>query len=223
MAFHSSIRRPYRAAFGAACVFGMLLCGLSGASIASAGAIKLDTRLGRDVLTAGETQHVYVRVLLEGIAVESTRRTPVNIALVLDRSGSMRGDKLAQAKKAAGMALARLDRHDVMAIVAYDDIVQSLLPATRLNDREGARARVAAMEAGGRTALYAGVEQGLREIAKFRAPDRVNRLILLSDGLANVGPSTPAELGRLGRRAAGACEDGRQRGRIGDQPGGLGG
>lgn len=204
MVFRTFFPCAYQAVFGIAFALGMVLGALSGATVASAD-VKLDARLGQDVLVTGKTQRAYVRVSLEGISIKSLhRRTPVNIALVLDRSGSMKGKKLNQAKEAAIMALNRLNRDDVASIVAYDDIVRTLVPATLLSDRDVAQARIANIEAGGRTALYAGVERGLHEVDKFLAPNRVNRVILLSDGLANIGPSTPAELGRLGRKAAGA-------------------
>jgi Ca-activated chloride channel family protein len=204
MAFHTSFRSPLRAVCGAAGAGALLFGGLLAAPIASANDITLDTRLGQRVLAAGKTQRIFLRVSLEGIAHGSRKeRSPVNIALVLDRSGSMRGKKLAQAKQAALLALSRLDRSDVTAIIAYDDRVQTVLAATRLSDRADARARVRALEAGGRTALYAGVKRGLGEVGKFLSADRVNRLILLSDGLANVGPSTPAQVARLGQIAAG--------------------
>ena len=164
--------------------------------------VDLDVSLAQNVLAAGRSQRLFIRVSLEGIPALSRReRAPVNVALVLDRSGSMRGTKLARAKAAAIMALDRLGRDDIAAVIAYDDSVETLLSATRLRDPAAARARIETIEAGGRTALYAGTRAGLREVRRFLRNDRVNRVILLSDGLANVGPSTPAELGRLGRAA----------------------
>ena len=58
------------------------------------------------------------------------------------------------------------------------------------------------LEASGTTALYAGVQEGGRQVEKFVSDNNVNRVILLSDGLANVGPSTPGELAELGRKLA---------------------
>ena len=175
-----------------------------GISTASAADVEVDTKLGQSVLPAGKAQRIYLRVALKGAKpATNEERTPVNVALVLDRSGSMEGEKLAQAKEAAIMALDRLAAEDVISIVTYDHTVDAAVPATKMTDRDRLVAKIRDMEAGGRTALYAGVEQGLREVKKFLANDRINRVILLSDGLANVGPSTPAELGRLGQKAAG--------------------
>lgn len=168
--------------------------------------IKLRADLGQSAVVAGEEKRIFLRVDLEGLPFARREyRTPVNIALVIDRSGSMRGPKLEHAKEAAIMALGRLGPEDRVAVIAYDHNVNVLVPSTRASDHEGLRSRIGRLTAGGRTALYAGVEQGLREVARGKRRDAVNRIILLSDGLANVGPSSPHALGELGQRAA---EDG---------------
>lgn len=168
--------------------------------------VKLRADLGQSAITAGKDGRVYLRVDLEGLPFERREyRTPVNIALVIDRSGSMRGPKLANAKEAAIMALGRLGPEDRVSVVAYDHNVKVLVPSTRAVNHDNLRYRIGGLTAGGRTALYAGVEQGLREVKRGMRRDAVNRIILLSDGLANVGPSSPHALGELGQRAA---EDG---------------
>jgi Ca-activated chloride channel family protein len=117
---------------------------------------------------------------------------------VLDKSGSMQGEKIAKAKDAAIAAIGRLGSRDIVSIVAYDSTVQVIVPATRLSDKESVIQQIRRIEAGGSTALFAGVSKGAEELRKFLDKDRVNRVILLSDGLANVGPQSPSELGELG-------------------------
>jgi Ca-activated chloride channel family protein len=73
-----------------------------------------------------------------------------------------------------------------------------LVPATKLTDKEAVCEKINRIASGGSTALFAGVSKGAAELRKFCDRDRVNRVILLSDGLANVGPKTPGELGDLG-------------------------
>ncbi len=111
-------------------------------------------------------------------------------------------DKIGKAREAALSALARLGIDDIASVVAYNHEVQVLLPATRLTDRSGVNNAIDGLTADGNTALYAGTEQGIVEVAKFLSRDKVNRVILISDGLANVGPETPEELAALGRKAA---------------------
>lgn len=199
---------PPRKLYAAACILGLTLgvtaLAAPAPAMAASGDIRLETKLGQDVLLAGKAQRVFLRVSLEGLVRESrAKRSPVNIALVLDRSGSMRGKKMDQAKEAAMMAINHLGRNDVVSVVVYNQSVKTLVSANWLRDRKKARALISHMTADGKTALHAGVKSGLREVNKFLSPSRVNRVILLSDGLANVGPSTPAELAELGRKAGG--------------------
>jgi len=130
---------------------------------------------------------------------ERQARTPVNLTVVLDRSGSMSGEKLEKAKEAAIMAINRLSPQDIVSVITYESTVNVLLPATRVTDKEAIQERIASITSGGRTALFAGVSKGAAEIRKFVDRNQVNRLILLSDGLANIGPNSPGELGELGR------------------------
>ncbi len=126
------------------------------------------------------------------------KRAPVNLAIVLDKSGSMSGQKIEQARRAAIDAIRLLNSDDIVSIVTYDTTVQTIVPATKLTDRELIEQAIRGIQADGSTALFAGVSKGAAEVRKFLDKERVNRIILLSDGLANSGPSSPGELGALG-------------------------
>ena len=180
-----------------------LLCTLL-APAASAKAVRLDAELAQPMMLApGGPQTAYLRVALTGLhAGDSRLRAPANVAIVLDRSGSMQGVKLAEAKRAAIMALDRLRDDDIVSIVTYESTVHVLVPATKLSDRATIRAAIQRIRAGGSTALFAGVSKGAAELRKFLDHNRVNRVILLSDGLANVGPGSPGQLGDLGASLA---------------------
>jgi Ca-activated chloride channel family protein len=110
----------------------------------------------------------------------------------------MRGDKLENAKEAAKMAVNLLNENDIISIISYDSTVNVLVPATKVSDKASIHRAISRMRPNGNTALFAGVSKGAAEIRKFLSKDRVNRVILLSDGQANVGPSTATELGELG-------------------------
>lgn len=160
---------------------------------------KLDVSLAHPSLLAGTTQTTYLKVGLTGFEVAAVgKRPPVNVALVLDKSGSMTGQKLEQAKKAAIGALDRLNSDDIVSVITYDTTVQVVMPATKLTDKQAVRDAIRGIYAGGNTALFAGVSKGAAEVRKFLDRKRVNRVILLSDGLANVGASSPESLGGLG-------------------------
>ena len=169
------------------------------ASGAVADQVKLNVALGKPFLLAGQKQTTFLKVGLTGFVLAGEEhRTPVNVAIVLDRSGSMSGEKIAKVKEAALMALEKLGPRDIVSVVAYNHLVEVLLPATKATDKAAIREAINRLTADGTTALFAGVSKGADELRKFLDKRRANRIILLSDGLANVGPSSPTELGELG-------------------------
>ena len=161
--------------------------------------LTLEAAPGFSVLKAGDKQQAWIRVGLKGFHLKREgARAPINVAIVLDRSGSMQGDKIQQAREAAIGALDMLNANDIVSIIAYDSDVNVLVPATKLTDKEQVANIIRAIQPGGNTALFGGVSKGAAEVRKFMDDKHVNRVILLSDGLANVGPSAPGELGDLG-------------------------
>ncbi len=164
-----------------------------------AGQIRLDVSMAQPTLLAEKKQTTFVKVGLTGFRMSSKAdRTPVNVSFVLDKSGSMSGTKIAKAKEAANWAVRRLDREDIVSVVVYDSTVNVLVPATKLTDKDAVCQKICEINSGGSTALFAGVSKGAAELRKFIDRNRINRVILLSDGLANIGPQSPSELGELG-------------------------
>ncbi len=170
-----------------------------GAVSASAAQVQLEVSLDKPTMLADTKQSAFVKVGLTGFKLENKdKRAPVNVAIVLDKSGSMQGEKIAKAKDAAIAAIERLEPRDIVSVVAYDSTVRVIVPATKMTEKKSVIQQIHRIEAGGSTALFAGVSKGAEELRKFLNNDRVNRVILLSDGLANVGPQSPSELGELG-------------------------
>lgn len=166
---------------------------------AEARQIELSAALATPVIQAGQQQTAYLKVALTGFAQPSQeQRSPANVAIVIDRSGSMSGDRIENARRAAIMAVDGLGPNDIVSIIAFDDRVEVVTPATKVHDKAAITQAIGRIRAGGSTALFAGVSKGANEVRKFLDRTRVNRVILLSDGQANVGPSSPAELGQLG-------------------------
>lgn len=173
----------------------------AGGSHALAKQVHLDVALAYPTMLLDEQKKSenHLRIAMTGFELSDTaKRAPVNLAIVIDRSGSMGGDKISQAREAAVQAIDRLRADDIVSVVVYDTGVEVLVPATKATDGELIKQRIRSIHAGGNTALFAGVSKGAAEVRKFLDPKRVNRVILLSDGLANVGPSSPSELGQLG-------------------------
>ncbi|MEO0446021.1 MAG: VWA domain-containing protein [Verrucomicrobiota bacterium] len=165
----------------------------------SAQQLQMEVALANPKLQAGKKNTTYLKVGLTGFEFPNQEdRPPVNVALVIDRSSSMGGEKIVQARKAATMAIERLQPSDIVSVIAYDNSVEVLAPATKLTDKAQVLRCIEELTPRGSTALFAGVSKGAAELRKFLAEERVNRVILLSDGQANVGPQSPGELGELG-------------------------
>ncbi len=172
----------------------------SDASASTAESVRLRVDVDRTVLPAESPERAVVKIGLECLQLpRRDLRPPINLALVIDRSGSMAGDKIARAREAALEAVRRLAPDDIVALIAYDTSVQTLVSAQRVGDGRRLESAICRLEVGGNTALYGGVTRGAAEIRRNLEDRRyINRVILLSDGLANVGPSSPDELARLG-------------------------
>jgi len=170
--------------------------------LSSAGAATLNLQLDPDrrLVAAGQEQEVVVKIDVNAEAEARPNRLPLNIAVVIDHSGSMAGAKIEKTKQAAMQLIDQLTNQDNLALVEFDDRVEVLFPSQHVVDREALKAEVQWIEPGGSTALYAGVEAGGKQLLKIDSrTERINRVILLSDGLANVGPSSTAALKGLGR------------------------
>jgi len=161
--------------------------------------VTLDARLATAVMKSGQTQRNYLRVGLQGCERKPTERPPVNVAFVIDRSGSMQGMRIVQAREAAAAAIRRLDRNDIASVVVFDDKIEVLVQAQNVVDHTTFIDRIRQIGVRGSTAIYGGVTEGAQQVRRNFDKRRLNRVVLLSDGQANVGPRKPEEFARLGR------------------------
>ncbi|MBA2701333.1 MAG: VWA domain-containing protein, partial [Chloroflexi bacterium] len=157
-------------------------------------------RTDRRLVRAGGRSSRFLLVELSAPTQErdpNRRRQPVNLAFVVDRSGSMAGrGKLDLAKQAVEEALRRLESDDRFSVVVYDDQVDVVAPSDRATGVARARASggLAAVDARGSTDLAGGWFAGCGQVAEHLLADGVNRCLVLTDGLANVGLTDPTEL-----------------------------
>ncbi|MCD6526490.1 MAG: VWA domain-containing protein [Desulfuromonas sp.] len=176
----------------------VLIC-LSASPTLAGSLVNCTLTLDRTVLPAGQNEKAVIKIALDVPFVpREIERPAVNLTLVMDRSGSMSGDKIAKAREAAITALRRLGPKDLFSLVCYDHSVETMVPPQSAANAEWIEARIRTITAGGNTALFGAVSQGAAEIRKNIDRGYIHRLILLSDGIANVGPSSPADLARLG-------------------------
>jgi len=147
---------------------------------------------------AGCWRHVYFHVRAKPVAApEGRARKPVGLALVVDRSGSMAGNKIETAKQAVVAVLDRLDERDRVGVVIYDNVIDVLHPAAPASPEVKAAIReaLAEVDARGSTALHQGWLTGCQAIATDSVDtERVTRCFLLTDGLANVGETDPERI-----------------------------
>ena len=141
---------------------------------------------------------------LEGKAPTRNNRIPLNLSVVLDRSGSMAGGKLEAARDAAAMLIRRLHPDDIVSVVAYDDQVATVAEPATGDSQASLPREVQRIDAGGSTNLSGGWLRGRELVAREKREGGVNRVVLLTDGLANVGITDPTQLLGLCRTACGA-------------------
>jgi Ca-activated chloride channel family protein len=161
----------------------------------------LSALLDCDLVAVEQTDELTLLVELTAPSPTTTAvRRPATLQVVLDRSGSMAGDRLEGAKSALIALVDRLDPSDNLGVVAFDDETQIVVPAGPLTNKTAVKHAIVAVDAGGCTDLSSGYLRGLQEAQRVAGPTGAT-LLLVSDGHANAGVTDPDQLGQVATRA----------------------
>jgi Ca-activated chloride channel homolog len=131
-----------------------------------------------------QPQLIYVLTEIVPGNVISNVRLPLNFALVLDHSGSMAGEKLRTMKQAVNRIIDQLQPDDIISIVSFQSRTDILAPAQLAREKEALKQAVNKIRDGGGTNIAPALQAGLDQVCRSLAPDRVSRIILLTDGEA---------------------------------------
>jgi Ca-activated chloride channel homolog len=130
----------------------------------------------------GAEQAVYALVDITSGGGKVFGTMPANFGLVLDRSGSMDGEKMDNLKEAVGYVADHLSDNDLVSVTIFDDQVETVIPSQAAKNRSDIKGKVAKVIPRGGTQISDGLRAGLAEVKKGHSASRVNRVLLLTDG-----------------------------------------
>ena len=166
------------------------------------GSLEFTARLDQGTLLAGSDEDRFLVITVKAPELDLGRRMPVDVAIVMDRSGSMSGwHKMDYARMAARSLVSALQPGDRVSLVTFSDRARVLLPSQEISDTSSILATIDRIQEGGGTNMHGGITTGLEQLRSGEA-GYVRRLLLLSDGHANVGISDGSSLSSLVRQAS---------------------
>jgi Ca-activated chloride channel homolog len=157
--------------------------------------VAMDTRWGNNEISAVQREAVLQIGFTTAEVSERTDLRPLNLALVIDKSGSMaEDDKMSRVKESLRTLVSKLRPDDIVSIVVFDTDAAVLFPASRIGEGFELRRAIDCIEPEGSTNLHGGLMLGYKEALKNFRKDATNRVILLTDGIANVGTIEPSKI-----------------------------
>lgn len=157
--------------------------------------VAMDTRWGNNEISPSQREAILQIGFTTAEVNERTDLRPLNLVLVIDKSGSMAdGDKMSRVKESLRTMMGKLRADDIVSIVTFDTTAQVLFPASRIGDGYGLRRAIDCIEPNGGTNIHGGLMLGYAEAKRYFRKDETNRVILLTDGIANVGVVEPRRI-----------------------------
>lgn len=146
--------------------------------------------------------HHLVRVAVQGKRIAASERKPVHLVYLVDTSGSMQSpDKIGLVKRSLQLLTGSLRKGDTVALCTYAGSVREVLPPTGVEQKDRILGAIEELMAGGSTAMSSGIDIAYNLAQRTLVPGHVNRVIVLSDGDANVGPTSHEEILKTIKRA----------------------
>src|SRR6476646_4051712 len=155
--------------------------------------IKTSYDFDQAILAAGTSLKTNVLLRFRADIPESPRRK-LNLSLVIDRSGSMAGAPLHHALRAAESVVDQLEPEDTLSVVVYDDAVDTPISPQSVTNKAALKTAIREVQAGGITNLSGGWLKGCEYVQAHLDPQKINRVLLLTDGHANMGIQDPKVL-----------------------------
>lgn len=154
----------------------------------------------RRVVAAKKSDALTVRIRAEALPIADTKRPPIDVALVVDASGSMEGAGIEEAKRACAAVVDELRDGDALSIVTFGSQAKIVVEASRVTDksREAAKKAILGIRADGTTDMAGGLRLGIEQARALLDPNGINRIVLIGDGV----PNDPALLPALADQAA---------------------
>jgi Ca-activated chloride channel family protein len=179
-----------------------------GSRITAGDTLLVDARLGHATVSRGSNGETYLfaQVTASDDKASASSAAPMNLSVVIDRSGSMKGERIANAMNAAVFALERMRDGDSISVVSFDTSAQVVVPPTRIGagNRASIESAIRSIRLGGDTCISCGLEEGMQQLALTPlGGDRINRMILLSDGATNAGVRDTGGLRAMANRMHG--------------------
>lgn len=122
-----------------------------------------------------------------GLSAASGARTPLNLSLVIDRSGSMEGPPLDYVKQACTYVVDMLTPNDILSIVTFEETVDVLMPPQRVSSKQPIKDGIARLMPGNTTNLYDGLSLAMQQVVNTEDAGRATRLIIFTDGDPTAG------------------------------------
>ncbi len=159
--------------------------------------VAMDVRWGNDAVSPKQPEAILQIGFTTAEVNDNEDLRPLNLSLVIDKSGSMQAaDKMQRVKDALHALAGQLRRQDIVSIVVFDTDAEVLLPAVEVGDARRLRRAIDSIQPDGSTNIHSGLMLGYREAAKNFDRAATNRVILLTDGIANKGVTNPQQIAR---------------------------